>query len=30
MLHGLDDIGLTLQNEDKILEYEKRRGIAVV
>ena len=30
MLHGLDDIGLTLQNEDKILEYEKKRGIAVV
>lgn len=25
MLNGLDDIGLTLQNEDKIAEFEKNR-----
>lgn len=28
MLHGLDDIGLTLQHEDKITAYEAARGIA--
>lgn len=28
MLHGLDDIGLTLQQEDKITAYEKVHGIA--
>jgi len=28
MLHGLDDIGLTLQQEDKITAYEKAHGIA--
>jgi 3-isopropylmalate/(R)-2-methylmalate dehydratase small subunit len=28
MLHGLDDIGLTLQHEDKITAYETARGIA--
>lgn len=28
LLNGLDDIGLTLQNEDKITEYEKAHGIA--
>lgn len=28
LLHGLDDIGLTLQNEDKILAYERAAGIA--
>ncbi|MBI2164857.1 MAG: 3-isopropylmalate dehydratase small subunit [Chloroflexi bacterium] len=28
LLNGLDEIGLTLQQEDKILEYERRRGIA--
>ncbi len=28
LLNGLDDIGLTLQHEDKILEYEKLHGIA--
>jgi 3-isopropylmalate/(R)-2-methylmalate dehydratase small subunit len=28
LLNGLDDIGLTLQQEDKILAYEKARGIA--
>ncbi len=27
LLEGLDDIGLTLQHEDKITAYEKRRGI---
>ncbi len=27
LLLGLDDIGLTLQHEDKILAYEKARGI---
>ena len=27
LLHGLDDIGLTLQSDAKILEYEKNRGI---
>ena len=27
LLRGLDDIGLTLQSEDKIIEYEKRHGI---
>ena len=28
LLKGLDDIGLTLQNEDKITEYEQSTGIA--
>jgi len=28
MLHGLDDIGLTLQHEDKITAYEQAHGIA--
>ena len=28
MLNGWDQIGLTLRHEDKILEYEKKRGIA--
>ena len=28
LLDGLDDISLTLQQEDKILAYEKARGIA--
>ena len=28
LLNGLDDIGLTLQNETKIDEYEQRSGIA--
>jgi len=28
LLNGLDDIGLTLQNETKIEEYEQRSGIA--
>ena len=28
LLDGLDDIGLTLRQEDKILAYEKARGIA--
>ena len=28
LLHGLDDIGLTLQNEDKITQYELKNGIA--
>ncbi|MBL8869057.1 MAG: 3-isopropylmalate dehydratase small subunit [Planctomycetaceae bacterium] len=28
LLHGLDDIGLTLKNEDKITAYEKAHGIA--
>lgn len=27
LLHGLDDIGLTLQHADKITAYEKTRGI---
>ena len=27
LLHGLDDIGLTLQSEAKITEYEKSRGL---
>lgn len=27
ILNGLDDIGLTLQHEDKITEYEKSHGI---
>jgi 3-isopropylmalate/(R)-2-methylmalate dehydratase small subunit len=27
LLNGLDDIGLTLQQEDKIGEYEARRGL---
>ena len=27
LIHGLDDIGLTLQYEAKISEYEKRRGV---
>ena len=27
MIYGLDDIGLTLQSEDKIVEYEKKQGI---
>ena len=26
LLHGLDEIGLTLQHEDKILAYERRAG----
>jgi 3-isopropylmalate/(R)-2-methylmalate dehydratase small subunit len=26
LLHGLDDLGLTLQHEDKISAYESRRG----
>ena len=28
LLHGLDDIGLTLEHEDKILQYEEAHGIA--
>jgi len=28
LLEGLDDVELTLQHEDKILEYEKAHGIA--
>ena len=28
LLNGLDDIGLTLQNETKITEYEQKTGIA--
>jgi len=28
LLNGLDDIGLTLKNEEKITEYEQRSGIA--
>ncbi len=28
LLNGLDQIGLTLQHEDKIQEYERQRGIA--
>jgi len=27
MIHGLDDIGLTLQSEAKITEYERKRSI---
>jgi 3-isopropylmalate/(R)-2-methylmalate dehydratase small subunit len=27
LMHGLDDIGLTLQSEAKITEYEKSRGL---
>jgi len=27
LLHGLEDIGLTLQQEEKITAYEKQRGI---
>ena len=27
LIHGLDDIGLTLQSEAKIIEYEKSHGI---
>ena len=27
LLKGLDDVGLTLQFEDKIREYEKKHGI---
>ena len=29
LLNGLDEIGMTLQHEDKILEYERRRGLTV-
>jgi 3-isopropylmalate/(R)-2-methylmalate dehydratase small subunit len=28
LLHGLDDIGLTLEHEDKIASYERTHGIA--
>ncbi|RMF89373.1 MAG: 3-isopropylmalate dehydratase small subunit [Planctomycetota bacterium] len=28
LLNGLDDIALTLQHEDKILQYEQQRGLA--
>jgi 3-isopropylmalate/(R)-2-methylmalate dehydratase small subunit len=28
LLHGLDDIGLTLEHEAKIAEYEHAHGIA--
>ena len=28
LLNGLDDVGLTLRQEDKIVAYEKARGIA--
>jgi 3-isopropylmalate/(R)-2-methylmalate dehydratase small subunit len=28
LLHGLDDIGLTLKHESKISEYEQKHGIA--
>ncbi len=28
LLNGLDEIGLTLQQEDKILAYERRRGLS--
>ena len=28
LLHGLDDIDLTLQHEDEIAAYESARGIA--
>jgi len=27
LMHGLDEIGLTLKSEEKIAEYEKKRGI---
>jgi len=27
LIHGLDEIGLTLQSETKIIEFEKNRGI---
>jgi 3-isopropylmalate/(R)-2-methylmalate dehydratase small subunit len=30
LLHGLDDIGLTLQQADKIAAFEKQRGMAPV
>ena len=30
LLKGLDEIGLTLQHEDKIVAYERRRGDSVV
>jgi 3-isopropylmalate/(R)-2-methylmalate dehydratase small subunit len=30
LLHGLDDIGLTLAHEDRITAYENRRGLAPV
>jgi 3-isopropylmalate/(R)-2-methylmalate dehydratase small subunit len=29
LLHGLDDIGLTLEHEDKIAAYERAQGIGV-
>ncbi len=28
LLHGLDDIGLTLEHEDKIAAYERAHAIA--
>ena len=28
LLHGLDEIGLTLQHEDEIAAYESAHGIA--
>jgi 3-isopropylmalate/(R)-2-methylmalate dehydratase small subunit len=28
LLHGLDDIGLTLEHEDRIAAYEQAHGIA--
>ncbi len=30
LLHGLDDIGLTLQQADKISAFEAKRGMATV
>ena len=27
-LHGLDEIGLTIQNEDEIAAYERAHGLA--
>jgi 3-isopropylmalate/(R)-2-methylmalate dehydratase small subunit len=30
LLHGLDDIGLTLEHEDKIAAYEQAQGIGTV
>jgi 3-isopropylmalate/(R)-2-methylmalate dehydratase small subunit len=30
LLHGLDDIGLTLAREDQITAYENRRGLAPI
>jgi 3-isopropylmalate/(R)-2-methylmalate dehydratase small subunit len=30
LLHGLDDIGLTLTHEDKISQYERAHGLAAV